>query len=141
MKIILNCHVPFMLAHGGAQIQIEQTKAALEKIGVSVEPLRWWDDKQSGDVLQHFGRIPTNVLRAAQQKGIKVVLEDLMTEAGSRSGSRLMLQKVARQVVERTLPRLSSPFHWESYRLADACLANTPHEAHLMSYLYGAPPE
>ena len=32
MKILLHCHVPFLLAHGGAQIQIEQTKAALEKI-------------------------------------------------------------------------------------------------------------
>jgi glycosyltransferase involved in cell wall biosynthesis len=142
MKIIFNCHVPFMLAHGGAQIQIEQTKAALEKIGVTVEPLRWWDDRQSGDVLQHFGRLPTHMLRAAQQKGMKVIVADLLTEAGSRSGPRLKLQKVFRQVMERTLPRsLVQPFGWDSYRLADACLALTPWEAHLLTELFNAPPD
>jgi glycosyltransferase involved in cell wall biosynthesis len=140
MKIIINCHVPFMLAHGGAQIQIEQTRAALEKIGVPVEPLRWWDDRQSGDVLQHFGRLPTHVLRAAQQKGMKVIVADLLTEAGSRSGLRLKLQKFSRQIMERTFPRsLVQPFGWDSYRLADACLALTPWEAHLLTELFDAP--
>ncbi len=30
---------------------------------------------------------------------------------------------------------------WDSYRLADACIANTAWEAHLMNYLFGAPRE
>jgi glycosyltransferase involved in cell wall biosynthesis len=30
---------------------------------------------------------------------------------------------------------------WDSYRLADACIANTAWEAHLMHYLFGAPKE
>lgn len=141
MKIIFNCHVPFMLAHGGAQIQIEQTKAALEKLGVSVEPLRWWDDTQRGDVLQHFGRIPTNVLRAAQGKGMKVILADLLTEAGSRSQVRLKLQKICQRLLARGLPRtMVMAFNWDSYLLADACIALTPWEAHLMTELFDAPP-
>ena len=40
MKVLFDCHLPFMLAHGGMQIQIEQTRAALERLGVEVEPLR-----------------------------------------------------------------------------------------------------
>src|SRR5881392_3305936 len=84
VKVLFNTHVPFSLAHGGAQIQIEQTQAALEKIGVEVEPLRWWDDKQTGDILQHFGRYPTLMLSKAQEKGMKVVMSDLLTEHGSR---------------------------------------------------------
>jgi glycosyltransferase involved in cell wall biosynthesis len=141
MKIIFNCHVPFMLAHGGGQIQIEQTMAALEKIGVSVEPLRWWDDTQRGDVLQHFGRIPTNILRAAQGKGMKVILADLLTEAGSRSRGRLKLQKVSQRILARVLPRsMVMAFSWDSYVLADACIALTPWEARLMTELFDAPP-
>ena len=57
MKVLINCHVPFMLAHGGVQTQIEQISAALEKLGVSVEPLRWWDGNQSGDILHDVGRM------------------------------------------------------------------------------------
>jgi glycosyltransferase involved in cell wall biosynthesis len=30
---------------------------------------------------------------------------------------------------------------WDAYRLADACIANTAWEAHLMHYLFGAPKE
>jgi glycosyltransferase involved in cell wall biosynthesis len=142
MKILLDCHVPFMLAHGGAQIQIEQTKAALEKIGVDVEYLRWWDATQPGDILHHFARIPTTLLRLAQAKGMKVVVADLLTEQGSRSRSRLLVQKCVSRILERTLPSsLVASFNWESYRLADACLALTSHEAQLMNYMFRAPPE
>ena len=142
MKVIFNCHVPFMLAHGGAQIQIEQTQAGLQKIGVEVEPLRWWDGTQTGDVLQHFGRIPFQLLLFARQKGLKVVITDLLTETGSRSKPRLRVQKLVTQMIQTFAPRsVTAAFNWESYRQADACIANTPWEAHLMTFLYGAPPE
>lgn len=44
MKVLLHSHTPFMLAHGGGQIQIEQTKLA--------------------------GRILLPLLHLAQQKGM-----------------------------------------------------------------------
>jgi glycosyltransferase involved in cell wall biosynthesis len=142
MKILFNCHVPFMLAHGGAQIQIEQTRAALEQIGVNVEPLRWWDDTQTGDVLHHFGRIPTVLLDLAQQKGMKVVLAELLTEQGSRTKARLTLQKWVSRGIEKTFPSsIVQSFNWESYRRADACVALTPWETRLMIYLFDAPPD
>lgn len=142
MKIILNCHVPFSLAHGGGQIQIEQTLAGLEKIGLEVEPLRWWDDKQTGDVLHHFGRIPAPLLRLAQQKGMKVVMAELLTGQGSRAVASLKLQSVLSRAAEKVLPRsLSRRLDWESYRLADALIALTPWEAQLMRWLFNAPAE
>jgi glycosyltransferase involved in cell wall biosynthesis len=142
MKVLLNCHVPFMLAHGGAQIQIEQTKAALEKVGLEVEFLRWWDDTQTGDILQHFGRVPSSLLRLAQEKGMKVVIVDLLTQQGSRSRARLSFQRTVTRTIERTWPKMiTASFNWDSYRLADACVANTAWEKHLMTYLFGAPPE
>ena len=142
MKVILNCHVPFSLAHGGAQIQIEQTQAGLEKIGVEVEPLRWWDDKQTGDVLHHFGRIPTSLLRLARQKGMKVVMAELLTGQGSRSVGALKVQSLLSRVAEKFLPgAITERLDWESYRLADALIALTPWEAQLMTWLFSAPPE
>jgi len=142
MKVLLNCHVPFMLAHGGAQIQIEQTSAALKKIGVDVEFLAWWDATQTGDVLHHFGRISLALLAQAQARGIKVVMLDLLTGQGSRSQARLRSQKWTIQVLKRILPAsLTDPVGWNAYRLVDACIANTAWEKQLMSELFGAPPE
>ena len=55
MKILFNHNFPFALAHGGMQTQIEQTQAALQSVGLEVEPLRWWDDLQRGDLIHYFG--------------------------------------------------------------------------------------
>jgi glycosyltransferase involved in cell wall biosynthesis len=142
MKVIFNCPVPFWMAHGGQQIQIEQTMAALEKIGVTVEPLRWWDPTQTGDVLHHFNRIPMSLLQRAQRKGVKVVMADLMTGQGSRKPLRLGLQRLVTRAIRTALPHaMWYAFNWDSYAAADACVANTAWEAHLMSYLFGAAPE
>jgi hypothetical protein len=58
VKILFNCSLPFSLAHGGQATQIQQTMAALKELGVVVEPVRWWDDSQTGDVLHYFGHMP-----------------------------------------------------------------------------------
>jgi glycosyltransferase involved in cell wall biosynthesis len=141
VKVLFNNHVPFMLAHGGAQIQIEQTMAGLREIGVEVEPLRWWDETQTGEVLHHFGRIPTSLLRSAHKNGMRVVFSDFLTEQGSRSTARLKFQKFLTRAMSRTLPgSLIAAHHWDSYLEADACLALTPLEAHIMADVFGAPP-
>lgn len=142
MKILLHCHVPFSFAHGGAQIQIEQTKNALERIGVEVEFLRWWDETQAGDVLHFFGRIPPHLLRLAHEKGKKVVFSDLLGGLGRRPVRKLRLQRIGTRILQRIIPsqRLAN-FGWESYRLADGCIALTAWEAHLMRYIFNAPPE
>src|SRR6266699_5729408 len=120
MKVIFDYSVPFALAHGGAQIQIEQTWAALEKVGVEVEPVCWWDERQSADILQYFGRISSTTLRLAQEKGIKIVISELLTAQGSRSQLRHLFHKGMIQVMTRALPRsFIYAFSWDSYRLAD----------------------
>ncbi len=142
MKILFNCNLPFALAHGGVQTQIEQTIAALQVIGMEVEPLRWWDDRQSGDIIHYLGRIPAVHIELAHQKGIKVVISELLGAAGARSRGRLWLQRQAIRTMQRTLPpSMLFAYNWKSYPLADACIALTPWEAHLLSYLFGARPE
>jgi glycosyltransferase involved in cell wall biosynthesis len=139
MKTLFYTLNPFPLTHGGLQTQILQSRAALEQLGVEAECLRWWDGEQSGDVLHFFGRMPTPLLLMARQKGMKVVLSDLLTEQGSRPAWRLQLQKMTMRAMTRTLPGLvTAPFHWQSYGLADACVALTSWEARLMTTVFGA---
>ena len=81
MKVLFNCTVPFALAHGGHQIQIERTQAALQSLGLLVEPFRWWDEQQTADLIHYFGRMPAEQIKLAHQKGIKVVTAELLTGA------------------------------------------------------------
>ena len=142
MKILVNGATPFALAHGGAAIQIQQTMSALSALGVEVEPLRWWDENQTGDLIHFVGRMPAEHIRLAQQKGVRVIMAELLTAQGSRSPSQLRRQKTISRAVKRFAPRsFTAAFNWDAYRLADACVALTPWEAHLMHYLFDAPQE
>ena len=142
MKILVNCPLPFALAHGGHQIQIQRTLAALQAGGVQTEPVRWWDEHQTGDLIHYFGRMPVGQVKLAQQKNIKVIIGELLTEQGSRSALQLRVQKIISHAIERFAPgNFIYAFNWESYRLADACIALTPWEADLMHSLFGAPRE
>jgi len=142
MKILINCGLPFALAHGGQQIQIERTQTALQAVGFQVEPVRWWDDQQTGDIIHYFGRMSASQIEMAHQKGVKVVMAELLTAPGSRTPAQLRLQKIANRTLERVAPaHFVAAFDWKSYRLADACVALTSWEAQLMTYLFGAPQE
>jgi glycosyltransferase involved in cell wall biosynthesis len=142
MKILFNCPLPFALAHGGQQIQIERTLDSLSLAGVEVEHARWWDETQTGDLIHYFGRMPAAHIKLAHQKKLPVVIGELLTGAGSRSSSQLRLQKFINGTMKRLVPRaFTAPFNWETYQLADVVIANTSWEAHLMTYLFAAPPE
>jgi glycosyltransferase involved in cell wall biosynthesis len=140
-RILIDHQSPFLLAHGGFQIQIEQTYAALRAIGVEVEFLRWWDAQTKPAIIHFFGRPATAYVHYAQQKGIRVVAEPLLTGLGSRARALIGIQRHFIRTLEKVAPRLLvERFGWEAFRRADACLANTPWEAHLMSYVFGAAP-
>lgn len=141
MKILTNCNLPFSIAHGGWVVQIEETTKALRGLGLEVEPVRWWDEAQSGDLIHFFGRMAADHIRFAHKKSIKVVMAELLTAQGSRSAGRLFLQKCITRSVDLAAPRsFVTSFNWDSYRLADAFVALTTWQKHLMEYLFGAPP-
>lgn len=140
MRILTHCALPFALTHGGQQIQIEQTVAALQSIGIHVEPLRWWDASQKGDIIHYFGRMPAAQIEMARKNGMKVVMAELLTATGSRTPAQLFLQKTVSRAVKALAPRqFVTPFNWNAYCMADASIGNTPWEAHLMRYLFDAP--
>ena len=142
MRVLFNHPDPFLLAHGGAQIQIEQTKSALEDIGVQVEFLRWWDDTQRGDLIHFFG--PPSMARPdlIQQKGIKVVVTHLLGGLGARPAWKRFLQKMVVRAALQTLPHGPlTMLGWSGWRTANAYIAVTPWEAKLMELVFAAPRE
>jgi glycosyltransferase involved in cell wall biosynthesis len=142
VKVLFDHPNPFLLAHGGFQIQIEQTKKALEGIGVEVEWLRWWDDGQKGDLIHYFGRPHPAYIRQAHAKGIKVVMSELLTGLGSRSGIARKAQKTFINIAKNVLPHeFVTRFSWDAYQTADACIALTSWEKELMGEMFSAQPE
>lgn len=140
MKVVINSSLPSALAHGGWQIQIEQTAAALRRVGVDVEFCRWYDPHQQADIIHYFGRMPFEHVRLARDKGIRVVMAELLTAPGSRSPNQLRLQKWVSRTFERLAPgNFVTAFQWDSYRQADAVIALTSWEGYLMNYLFDAP--
>jgi glycosyltransferase involved in cell wall biosynthesis len=138
MKILIDHNEPFLLAHGGLQVQIEKTKAALEEAGLEVEYLRWWDSTQRGDLIHFFGRANPSHIDFAHRKGMKYVMQELLTSQGSRSVTHLWLQAAANRILRKVLPgNYRLPLRWDSYRKADAIIAITDWEAWIMSELFG----
>jgi glycosyltransferase involved in cell wall biosynthesis len=142
MKVLLDHHLPFALAHGGLEHQLLQTRTALGQVGVDTDFVRWWDASQRGDVIHFVGRPTADYITFAQGRGCRVVIADLIMGAGSRSGKELALQKTFIKLSRRLLPAtFTVKMAWDAYRVADACIAITDWEAHLMNYLFDAPKE
>jgi glycosyltransferase involved in cell wall biosynthesis len=138
MKILVNCSVPSPLAHGGMQIQIEQTKATLEACGVEVDHLRWWNTEQTGEILHQFGALPPYLIRLAQNKGFKVIQTAFLGGLGAKPGWKRGLQKIGRTAITTIAPSgLRDALGWEAFRTGDACVAMTEWEAHLLKTMYG----
>ena len=114
---------------------------ALETIGVEVEPMRWWDECQRGDLIHFVGRMPADQIRFAHQKGMKVIMAELLTGAGSQTHAQRLVRRIFRWGAESLAPRgFAAAFQWEPYRLADAFTALTSWEKYLMEYKFDADP-
>jgi len=140
MKVLFDHADPFLLAHGGFQIQIEQTRAALEGIGLAVDWLRWWDDRQQPDLIHYFGRPHPGYVELAHRKGIRVVFNELLTGLGSRGAGHRMLQRTFITGARKLLPAaFTARMAWDTYQHADGIIALTEWEAQLMREMFNAP--
>jgi glycosyltransferase involved in cell wall biosynthesis len=139
MKVLFNCHVPFMLAHGGAQVQIEQSKLALERIGVETGFLQWWNEAQDGDILHHFGALSAPLIQLAKSKGWKVVVTILLTHTCNRSKRGLLLRKgCIRPLLLGVVPqRLRLRLPWFAFRLCDRVVVGLEAERYVLGKVYG----
>ena len=142
VKVLFDHDTPYFLAHGGFQIQIDQTIAAVRANGIDAEHLRWWDEAQRPDVIHYFKRPLPHEIEFAHAKGIKVVVAQLFTGVGSRPPWRLALQKGAFGVGRKMLPgEMRFRLGWDALTEADACVTGTRLEAGLLTSIYGVDPK
>src|SRR5262245_22284441 len=141
MKVLFDHACPFQFAHGGVQIQIEQTKRALERHGIEAEWLRWWDAGQCGDVVHWFGEVPSGLLDLARAKGLATVITTLFTATCNRPGWRLRLQGLGIRAFLRQpfFEGLKRQLHWRSWRLADRCVAGLEAERRVLDLVCRVP--
>ncbi len=115
--------------------------AALVRLGVEAEPVRWWDDQQRGNVIHFFGRPDRTYIDLAHAKGMKVVIAELHSALGSRSAVARGVQKAIMRAAQAALPQaFTAKLAWDAYQKADAFIANTDWEAHIIRTMFDADP-
>lgn len=140
-KIFIDHHEPFLLAHGGLQIQIEQTMAALEAKGLLVERLRWWDSVETPEMIHFFGVPPLAYAQRARAKKIPMVVTHLLTTSCNRHPSRLFLQGIFTRLLQ-VLPGLgpvNARMGWLSLKTADAVVVGLEAERRFLTQVWGIP--
>jgi len=140
MKALYFHHTPFALTRGGAEVQIERMRLGLQQAGVQVDLLSWWDPKQTGDIIHHFGRPELSFLRLAHSRGFRVVLTELLGGTGSRPAWQLLGYKVGARCARRLgLTRILDRLQWGGIAAyAEGVVASTAWEAKLFHELFGA---
>ncbi len=141
MKVLFSNTIPFFLAHGGSQTVTEALMRELPALGVEVEPERWWDSAQHGDLLHYVGRPSTLHVRLGHQKGFKVVMTEFLDQPVHRSRAQLFVQRQMTRLGRRLLPGLTGRLAWDVYREADAMVFAVPHEWTVARYLFDAHPD
>jgi glycosyltransferase involved in cell wall biosynthesis len=139
MRVAFDHHSPYLLAHGGFQIQIERTLEALNQVGIETFHLKWWDETTLPDVIHFFGKPDTYYLEFARSKGIKTVVSELHGATASRPAWKLAIQGAIIRACRTASPAIARRLGWLSYDFADALVAGTPTEAEITKSVFHAP--
>lgn len=143
MKVLIDSTaLPFFLAHGGAETQVMQTVAGLREIGVEVEFARWWDGKQTADLVHSFGVPDSAYIQFARSKHMPVVNTTLFTATCNRSRRYLALQGFAVSTLLKIpgIPPWGSirgQLTWDSYRKCEKNIVGLEAEARVLETVYG----
>jgi len=141
MKIIISHGLPFALAHGGTQTLIESLMTQAKAMGIDMEPERWWNENQKGDILHFIGRPLDMHVQLAKQKGYRVMMTEFLDRTASRSKTALLVQRGVKSVVSRMMPGWTGRLGWNVYKELDALVYVTDLEAGVSASLFGAPKE
>jgi glycosyltransferase involved in cell wall biosynthesis len=142
MKVLFSNNLPFFLAHGGTQTLLESLMRELAALGVEVEPERWWDANQKGDIIHYMNRPPLLNVVLAKQKGFKLVMTENLDQTASRSRRQLFAQRLLTNLARAILPGgLTYRLSWEVYQHLDAMVYVVEHEWKTARYFFRANPE
>jgi len=143
MKVLIDHFSPFSFAHGGFQIQIEQTKSALEKVGIDVDYLKWWDGLQRCDLIHCFGVPGSTYLEQARQLNIPVCITTLFTAACNYTNTKLFTQGVFKQLLLK-LPigsGIKHQLYWKAFKNSSHNIIGIEAERNVLQRVYNVSPE
>lgn len=141
MKVLFYCINPFFLAHGGTQTLLESLMREIRELGVEIEPARWWDASQTGDILHFMNRPTLTLVSGAQTKGFKCVMTETMDQTASRSRPELWVRKLAFACDRLLGGPVARRLSVDVYRLLDASVHAVELERQVAHFLYGLPLE
>jgi glycosyltransferase involved in cell wall biosynthesis len=136
MKVVFDVDVPFAWAHGGVQVLAEKLMSHLPKLGVEVEPLRWWDPNQKADILNLFYHPGENV-RFAQEKNIKIVNYSFLDSFTSRNKLDLYLRKQSIRILNLFMESFVSAKGFNMNKYSDGFVFPSDNDKLLSHYLFG----
>ncbi|MCX6961017.1 MAG: glycosyltransferase [Verrucomicrobia bacterium] len=137
MKILTYSALPFNLAHGGVTNIYQRTSDVLSELGFEVEPLRWWDKDQTGDVFFCFCRTSNDIVNYAKKKGMKVVVEQVLGGLVSRPLWKRRIQKFFKSFLEKYAPSMmTEAYGWRAFNTADMHFVPSPHDARVVNHMF-----
>lgn len=140
MKVLFSHGLPFFLSHGGVQTFVESLMRELPALGVEVEPERWWDETQRGEIIHFVGRPNAIYIDLAKERGFKIVMTEFLDQTASRGKLALFAQRTAIQLGRKILGPLTARLAWDAYDKVHAMTYAVPHELETAVYLFGAQP-
>ena len=135
MKILFQTNIPFGWAHGGCQLLVERVMAEVARLGAEVEPVRWWDPKQTGDILQLFC-YPREEHIYARKKGLKIATYVFLDGFTAKGPFALMLRVNILRFLRRFVPDIALKQGWCAGSLSDALIFPSQYEATLGQRLF-----
>ncbi len=146
MKVAFYSYPSAFQNPGGGEIQLLNTKKALEEKGVEVKLFDQWNDRlEDFDILHIFGSVKDciGLMRTAKNKGVKIVLSTIFYSNFKRaiyeSGrARAKVDLLFRHLIKLVLPNFPSGRR-ETMLLADALLPNGNAEKSQLIRLFAMP--
>jgi glycosyltransferase involved in cell wall biosynthesis len=140
MKILFDVEHPFAWAHGGVQVLVENLMKHLKELGVEVDYVKWWDPQQKGDIVSVFCP-PTNVLRFAKQKGIKVAAYIFLDGYTSKTRMQLYFRQLLIFILRKKFHHMAGELGWNYQEIADVCIYPSDYDRTLGHQLFGMDPK
>lgn len=130
------------LLYGGAEVQLERTRAALLRLGANVELFSPWDRTilDGVDIIHWFHIDPssTEILRIAKQRGLRIVVSTIFWPANPWLAAQWT--RVSRWPRRFGLPLTSRlAMAYDVLRLADAVIVSSHSEGMHVKRIFGVP--
>jgi len=137
MKVLIDNNHSFAYAHGGIQTFINNLIKFLPNTGVEVEPLRWWDEKQFGDIIHFFYRPTEEYLNILKPK-TKIVINVLLGPITSFNWFQIEIRRIVYNLLNITAAGITNTLSINYSRYSDAIIYHSNYEKDLGNSLFKA---